>query len=162
MRTTRKTTSAAVAALALTVTVLTGGPASASGHTILRDGFEGNIPLTAPNPTAVIGGVSPAGAPWILDDSSRVRVREDGRISVNLRGLVLAPTGLNPVAMVAASLVCGDMVVDSTDPFPLSVPTGNGHLSTMIDVPDDCADPVVLIRNANTPGTLGGYFAFTA
>jgi hypothetical protein len=162
MRTTRKTTSAAlIAAAALAVTVLTSGPASASGHTILRDGFEGNIPLTEPNPTAVIGGVSPAGAPWVLDDSSRVRVREDGRISVSLRGLVLTRTGVNPVGMVAASLVCGDMVVDSTDPFALSMPKGNGRISTRIDVPGDCDDPVVLIRNANTPGTLGGYFAFT-
>jgi hypothetical protein len=161
MRTTRKSTLSAIAAAALAVTALTAGPAAASGHTILRDGFEGNIPATEPNPTPVIGGVNSAGAPWILDDRSRVRVREDGRITISLRGLVLTRTGENPVAMVAASLVCGDMVVDSTDPFELSVPKGNGHLSTRIDVPDDCDDPVVLIRNANNPAGLGGYFAFT-
>jgi hypothetical protein len=161
MRITRKTTSAAVAAVALAATVLTAAPASASGHTILRDGFEGNIPLTEPNPTPVIGGVNPAGAPWILNDRSRVRVREDGRITISLRGLVLTRTGENPVPLVAASLVCGDMVVDSTDAFELSVPKGNGHLSAHIDVPDDCDDPVVLIRNANNPAGLGGYFAFT-
>ncbi len=161
MRTTRKTTSAAIAAVALAVTVLTGGPASASGHTILRDGFEGNIPLTEPNPTPVIGGVNPAGGAWVLDDRSRVRVREDGRITISLRGLVLTRTGENPVGLVAASLVCGDEVVDSTDPFDLSIPKGNGHVSTRIDVPDDCDDPVVLIRNANNPAGLGGYFAFT-
>ena len=164
MRTTPRSRSAAVAAVAavaLALTVLTGGAAAASGHTILRDGFEGNIPLTEPNPTPVIGGVNPAGAPWVLSDRSRVRVREDGRITISLRGLVLTRTGANPVALVAASLVCDDMVVDSTDPFSLSIPKGNGHLSTRIDVPDDCDDPVVLIRNANTPGVLGGYFAFT-
>jgi hypothetical protein len=161
MRITRKTTSAAVAAVALAATVLTAAPASASGHTILRDGFEGNFPLTDPSATPVIGGVNPAGAPWILNDRSRVRVREDGRITISLRGLVLTRTGENPVPLVAASLVCGDMVVDSTDPFELSVPEGNGHLSTRIDVPDDCDDPVVLIRNANNPAGLGGYFAFT-
>ncbi|GAA2722125.1 hypothetical protein [Cellulomonas aerilata] len=155
MRTTRKTTSAAVAAVALAATILTGGPASASGHTILRDGFEGNL---VPGPT--IAGVPSAGRPWILDDSSRVRVREDGRITVNIRGLIFANGDPNPVPFVAASLVCGGAVVDSTEPFDLSVPKGNGHTSQRISVPDDCDDPVVLIRNASGDA-LGGYFAFT-
>jgi hypothetical protein len=161
MRTSRKTTLTAIAAAALAVTTLSAGPAGASGHTILRDGFEGNFPLTDPSATPVIGGVNPAGAPWVLDERSRVRVREDGRITISLRGLVLTRTGENPVPLVAASLVCGDEAVDSTDAFDLSVPGGNGHLSTRIDVPDDCDDPVVLIRNANNPAGLGGYFAFT-
>ena len=161
MRTTRTTTSATIAAVALAVTVLTGGPASASGHTILRDGFEGNVPLTAPGATPVIGGVNPAGRGWILDDSSRVRVREDGRITVSIRGLIFSNGDPNVVPLVAASLVCGDAVVDSTEPFELSVPKGNAHTNQRIAVPDDCDDPVVLIRNASNPAGFGGYFAFT-
>jgi hypothetical protein len=162
MRTSRRiTTLSAVAAAALAVTTLTAGPAAASGHTILRDGFEGNVPLTEPNATPVIGGVNPAGRGWILDERSRVRVREDGRITVSIRGLIFSNGDPNVVPLVAASLVCGDEVVDSTAPFDLSIPKGNGHVSTRIDVPDDCDDPVVLIRNANNPAGLGGYFAFT-
>jgi hypothetical protein len=158
MRTTRKTTSAAIAAVALAVTVLTGGPAAASGHTLLRDGFEGNL---VPGP--VIGEVASAGRAWTLDDSSRVRVREDGRITVSIRGLIFANGDPNPVPFVAASLVCGGQdgtVVDSTKPFRLSVPKGNGHTNQVLDVPDGCDDPIVLIRNAAGPA-LGGYFAFT-
>jgi hypothetical protein len=160
MRTTLTLTTAMTAVLA--AGLMTAGPAAAhGGDTILRSGFEGNIPLTAPNPTPVIGGVNPAGAPWILDDNSKVRVREDGRISVKLRGLVLTNTGLNPIGFVAASLVCDDKVVDTTERFELSIPEGDGRTDQVIDVPKDCDDPVVLIRNANTPGVLGGYFAFT-
>lgn len=163
MRTSRKSTLSVVAA-ALAVTVLTGVPATASGHTVLRDGFEGNVPLTEPGATPVIGGVNPAGRGWILDERSRVRVREDGRITVSIRGLIFSNGDPNVVPLVAASLVCGGetgTVADSTDPFPLSVPRGNAHTSQRIDVPDDCDDPVVLIRNAANPAGLGGYFAFT-
>lgn len=165
MRTIRKTTLPAIAAAALAVTTLTAGPALADHHgphTILRSGFEGNVPLTAPNPTPVFGGVNPAGRGWILDDNSRVRVRADGRITISIRGLIFDNGDPNVVASVAASLVCGGAVVDSTEPFPLSIPEGNAHLSTRIDVPADCDDPVVLIRNAGNPAGLGGYFAFTA
>jgi hypothetical protein len=160
MRTSRKSTLSAVAAAALAVTVLTGVPAAASGHTILRDGFEGNIPPTQGGP--VIGGVNSAGAPWVLKDSSRVRVREDGRITVVLRGLVIVD-GRQPASAVLASLVCGGMGGTEearTLPFPLN-PRGNGHTSQRIDVPEDCDDPIVLIRNASAFPTVGGYFAFT-
>ena len=165
MRTSRKSTLSALAAAALAVTVLTGAPAAAqSGHTILRDGFRGNVPLTQPNPTPVLVTgvivVNPAGRVWILDERSRVRVREDGRITVSIRGLIFSNGDPNVVPLVAATLVCDGMVGDSTDPFRLSVPRGNAHTSQRIDVPDDCDDPVVLFRNA-AGASLGGYFAFT-
>ena len=63
--------SAAITA-ALVVTATSAGPAMASGHSILRENFEGTFPLTDPvNPSPVIAGVSPGGAPWVLDDDSR-------------------------------------------------------------------------------------------
>ena len=60
----------------------------------------------------------------------------------------------------AASLVCGDMVVDSTRAFAVS-PDGNGSISDRIGEfdEDDCDNPTVLVRNA-TGATLGSYFAF--
>ena len=145
---------------ALVFTVLSTGPALASGHTILRSGFEGVIPLTDPvNPSPVIGGVSPAGAPWVLDANSRTRVREDGRITVVVRHLVIpGRVPGNPVAMMAASLVCDDMVVDSTRAFAVS-PEGNGRVTDRITATKHCGDPVVLVRNATDPAGLGAYFA---
>jgi hypothetical protein len=58
----------------------------------------------------------------------------------------------------AASLVCDDMVVASTAPFAVDK-AGNGKTSDRIRVPDDCDDPLVLIRNAANPAGLGSYFA---
>jgi hypothetical protein len=156
---TRSLSTAVTAAVA--ATVLVAGPAAASGHTILRDTFDGTFPLTDPvNPSPVIADVNPGGAPWVLKENSRVRVREDGRLTLVVRGLVIpGRTPGNPVAMMAASLVCGDEVVDSTDAFPVDE-DGNGRINARIMVPEDCEDPIVLVRNASSPdGELGAYFA---
>jgi hypothetical protein len=145
---------------ALVVVATTAGPAMASGHSILREDLAGTFPVTDPvSPSPVIAGVSPGGAPWVLDDGSHVRVREDGRITVVVRHLVI-PDRVpgNPVAMMAASLVCDDMVVDSTQAFPVT-PEGDGSISDRITATDDCDDPVVLVRNATDPEALGSYFA---
>ena len=155
-RTTRTVTTGLAAALA--ATLLAASPAVASGHSILREDLMGTFPLTDPvNPSPTIAGVDPGGAPWVIDDDSEVRVREDGRITVELDHLVIpGRTPGNPALFMAASLVCDDMVVSTTDRFPVD-PDGNGETSDHIWVPDDCDDPIVLIRNA-TNG-LGAYFA---
>ena len=148
---------------ALLVTAAPAGPALASGHTILRENLEGVRPLTDPvDPSPVIAGVSPGGAPWLLDEDSRVRVREDGRITVVVSHLVI-PDRVpgNPVPMMAASLVCDDVVFDSTQAFAVS-PEGDGHISDRIAEVDDCDNPIVLVRNATDPAALGAYFAIAA
>ncbi len=155
--------SRSVLARSLAVTTVLGlslfsaAPAMASGHTLLRDGFEGNIPQTMPNPTPVFGGVLPAGAPWVLDDHSEVRLREDGRIRIRLDDLIVPARGDNPAPMMFASLLCGGKVVDSTPAFAVDV-EGDGRFRGEVDVPKKCHDPQVLIRNA---GGTQAYFAFT-
>lgn len=117
-----------------------------SGHSILRADLVGSLPAPA---SPVIAGVNPGGAPWVNGPSS-VRVREDGRITVKIKGLVIPPprgTGVNPVASVVATLVCDAMVTSSTDPFALDA-AGNGKTSDEIMVPKDCDDPAVLIQPA--------------
>ena len=148
---------------ALVVTVTTAGPATASGHSILREDLEGTFPLSdLVNASPVIAGVSPGGAPWVLDEGSQVRVREDGRITVVVNHLVI-PDRVpgNPVPLMAASLVCDDVVVDSTQAFAVS-PEGDGHISDRIAEVDDCDNPIVLVRSATTLPTLGSYFAVAA
>jgi hypothetical protein len=146
-RTNRVLSSAAAVALALVT--LTAGPALADGsggHSVLRAPLMGSNPAPA-SPT--IAGVKPGGAPWV-NGPSKVRVREDGRITVTIRGLVIPPprgTGVNPIASVVATLVCDDMVRDSTAPFALSA-AGNGSTSDVISVPRHCDDPAVLIQPA--------------
>ena len=161
MRKFRSVLAQAIAVTAvLVVTATTAAPAMASGHSLLREHFVGTIPLNQPNASPIIAGVSPGGAPWVLDADSHVRVREDGRITVVVNHLVIpGRVPPNPVATMAASLVCGDVVVDSTAPFAVS-PDGNGSISDRIGEfdEDECDNPTVLVRNATGP-TLGAYFA---
>jgi len=156
--------STAIAA-ALLVAATTAAPAMASGHSILREDLQGTFPLTDPvNASPVIAGVSPGGAPWVVAAGSKVRVREDGRITVDVKGLVIpGRVPGNPISLMAASLVCDGMVIDSTQPFAVS-PDGDGYISDRISETDDddCDYPVVLIRNATNPAALGAYFAFAA
>jgi len=137
------------AAVALAIMTLTAGPALAdgsSGRSVLREALVGSMPAPA---SPAIAGVNPGGAPWV-NGKSTVRVRQDGRISVNITGLVIPPprgTGVNPIAAVVATLVCGGTVTASTEPFALSA-TGDGSTRTVISVPRRCDDPEVLIQPA--------------
>ena len=147
---------------ALVITATTAGPAMASGHSLLREHFQGIAGANdLVNPTQPIAGVTAGGAQWVLDADSQVRLREDGRITVVVNHLVIpGRVPPNPVDFMAASLVCDDVVVDSTRPFAVS-DDGNGSISDRIGEfdEDDCGNPIVLVRNATGP-TLGSYFAF--
>ena len=66
-------------------------------------------------------------------------------------------TGVNPVASVVATLVCGDEVETSTAPFALNT-AGDGSTSDVIAGTRHCEDPVVLIQPA---GNRAVYIAST-
>ena len=139
------------AAVALAITTFSAAPAFAheagsSGRTLLSAQLVGSMPAPA---SPLIAGINPGGAPWV-NGPSPVRVRENGRITVTVRGLVIPSppgTGVNPVPSVVATLVCGNMVQDSTEPFALDM-AGNGKTSDMITVPAKCDAPAVLIQPA--------------
>jgi len=137
------------AAAALAIVTLAAGPALAEGsggHSVVRAPLVGSMPAPA---SPVIAGIKPGGAPWV-NGPGEARVREDGRITVTISGLVIPPprgTGVNPIAAVVATLVCGDMAASSTMPFALSA-AGNGSTTEAIPVPDHCNDPAVLIQPA--------------
>jgi hypothetical protein len=151
-RTGRVLTAATISALAFTALSVApafadGGEGSRGGNSVvLRAELVGSNPAPA---SPVVAGINPGAVPWVIDRST-VRVREDGRIRVKITGLVIPPpigTGVNPVASVVATLVCGDTVADSTEPFALS-PAGNGSIRERISVPKSCEDPTVLIQPA--------------
>ena len=134
----------ATAVAALAALALTASPALAdggSGHSILRAPLVGSMPADAP-----IAGVTPGGAPWV-NGPSKARVREDGRIEVKIKGLIIPTTGVNPVASVVATLVCDGAVESSTAPFALNA-AGDGSTSDVITGTRHCEDPIVLIQPA--------------
>lgn len=149
MHLTRSNRLLSTSAAVLAIVTLTAGPALAdgsSGHSVLRAPLMGSSPIPE-GPT--IANVPPGGSRWV-NGPSRVRVREDGRITVTIRGLVLASSNSNPFGSVVATLVCDNMVTASTAPFGLSTGEGGGDGSTSdkISVPRHCDNPAVLIQPA--------------
>lgn len=138
-------TVAVAAGATLAVGLLAATPALAhdGGETLVQGALVGSNPAPASPP---IAGINPGAAPWV-NDPSFARVREDGRTDVRINGLIIPTRGSNPIPSVVATLVCGDAVVGSTAPFPLS-PEGDGSTRDQLVVPAECEDGLVLIQPA--------------
>jgi hypothetical protein len=156
-------TAALVAGAVLGLTTLVAPAASASdgssghhrsGHTILRAELMGSMPADQGGPT--IAGVTPGGAPWVIDESL-ARVRQDGRVRVRVEGLVIPGRGTGPVTMISASVVCNNMVVGTTKSVPLDM-EGDARLDGMVWLPKYCHMPRVLV---NPNGNAAVYIAAT-
>jgi hypothetical protein len=117
--------------------------------------FRSTVVGSAPN--TVLAGVPSGGAPWTVANG-QARLQGDSELRVNIEGLLLINThipGLDgttgPVRAVLASLVCGNTVVASTNAVPLDV-RGNAEIRGMVNVPNPCFAPAVLVR-ISTVGT---------
>jgi hypothetical protein len=109
-------------------------------------------PIVGSNPGVTIAGVKSGGAPWVVSRGFAV-LNDEGRLRVNLRGLILPSVGTpGPVTAVAASLVCGDVVAATTDSVLLSV-EGNAEIRAKLQVPSPCLGTMLLIRAAAFNGT---------
>lgn len=95
-------------------------------------------------------GVKPGGAPWVLKSGS-VRLTSDGRLDLEVRGLVIPTTGTaSPVTTITASLYCGadanTTPADTTQPVPIST-AGNARIKDRsFSVPSTCLAPVILVH----------------
>src|SRR6266576_945239 len=108
-------------------------------------------PIVGSNPGATIAGVKSGGAPWVVSHGFAV-LNDEGRLRVDLRGLILPSMGTpGPVTAVAASGVCGDSVAATTDSVLLSV-DGNAEIHAKLQVPSPCLGTIV-IRAAAFNGT---------
>jgi hypothetical protein len=145
-----------LAALAAGTLAVAAVPAAAdSGRNLLNADLTPTTPAFPP-----VAGVTAGGRPWAITEGE-VRVRRDGSIRVEVEGLVIpvAPfNGTNPVASLAASLVCGGSVVSTTGTVPFS-PAGDATIRSTVAVPPTCADPIVLL---NPGGNAAVYIAVTS
>jgi hypothetical protein len=151
---------AAVVALAALVAsaAVSGGDARA----VLK--FDTMAPVVAPytGPTNPIRGVPGGGVPWVLS-SANGKLRSDGRLHVEVEGLVLASTGANPVATFKAIVSC--LSIDSTgapstvnvatDPVPATT-TGDAEIDARVNLPSPCFAPIVFVTSGG-----GSWFAVT-
>jgi len=128
------------------------------GH---RDGILLDTSLAPSVPSdPMLNGATAGGAPWVLRNGE-ARLRRDGRLRVEIRGLVIPVAPGNgtpgPVTTVNASLYCGASTTPagSTPSAPISR-RGNAELAGSITVPAKCLAPTVLIH---PNGSTAAYIA---
>ncbi len=113
---------------------------------------DGSFPNVTRN---VVRGVNPAGQLWVIADL-RARVKMDGSIKIDGRGLLLAggnAIGTNANASVFATLICeaaAPFVERNTDAAGVALePNGDFRIDDILSpAPNGCANPVLLIRSA--------------
>ena len=157
----RKIMAAAVAAFLLVLGLALQSTASGSGGKDVLD-WDVMAPVDAPftgtaNPIRGLGG---GGVPWAVD-RAKGELRSDGRLEVEVEGLVLVSTGANPSPTFVGRVNCltpaqpvnGETV--STDPVPAS-PDGDAEIDAHVNLPDPCYAPIVFVTNE-----AGRWFAVT-
>ncbi|HEX5015595.1 MAG TPA: hypothetical protein VFV72_15730 [Candidatus Limnocylindrales bacterium] len=105
----------------------------------------------------VLHGITGGGVPWVID-AGRAKLFADGRLEVEVDGLVLATTGTNPIPTGRAIVTCSSAAVASTDAVPFS-PTGDALVTARVDLPDTCLAPAVFF--AGVTGAGDRWFAVT-
>jgi hypothetical protein len=141
--------------LFLLVGVLLALPAAGSADDrILR--FDTMVGVVRPFTGAAnaIRGVNGGGQPWAVA-KAQGDLRADGRLEIEVEGLVLVSTGLNPSATFRAIVSClttadGLTVTTSnvtTQQFP-ATPTGDSEIEAVVTLPSPCIAPIVFVTNS--------------
>ncbi len=169
----RRTRSLRIALLvgALAAIVAAGTVLAEDGNRGISDGDHGNNgngkilnATLAGIPASLTGqpfmGATGGGVPWQID-RGRAKLSMDGRLKVDVRGLVLAAgtsKGTNPIATGHALVSCSGAVVAMSGPVPFST-TGDARVDTMVSLPASCLAPVVFFAGITANGDR--WFAVT-
>lgn len=137
-------------ALLTALTIALASNAAAGGRKVLDATMTG-----LPVPLTVIAGITGAGAPWVIDEG-RARLFADGRIHVDVEGLVIpGRVPPNPVDFGKAVVSCNGVFADDTALVPFS-DDGNATVDDVVTLPAQCQGVTVFFTS---PG--GGWFAVT-
>ena len=154
--------------------VLVLGPASATGRgapKILEFDTMVGVPRPYTGATNAIRGVPGGGLPWVVDEA-KGELAVDGRIEVEVEGLVLDPddpqvpaelAGTNPIPNFKAIVSClstpdgaaATTVNVETGLFPATA-TGESKIEDTVDLPEPCIAPIVFVTSPT-----GAWFAAT-
>jgi hypothetical protein len=129
---------------------------AASVATVIASGrgtFSSTM-IGLPSSGLVVAGVTGAGAPWTIAQGSAT-LTSDGRLHVEVQGLVLTSNGTNPVNTGKAVVACDGETPVITDAVPFS-DQGNATVNAVVSLPSPCLAPVVFFTNAS-----GRWFAVT-
>jgi hypothetical protein len=94
-----------------------------------------------PTAALVVDGVTGGGLPWVLDDG-HAKLFADGRLEVEVEGLVLVRDGTNPVTAGHAIVTCNGAPVATTATVPFSA-AGDATVLAHVDLPSPCLAPAV-------------------
>jgi hypothetical protein len=168
------TATMAIVGTTATVQAVAASPAHHDHHSAVMLRFSTMTPVTGPyvgsaNP---IRGIAGGGLPWILT-SGRGSLRTDGRLTVRVRGLVLADQapvpvqlrGKNPFADFRAVVSCQSIGAGNTATVT-NVSTanfranaaGDSLIRTTVKLPRPCIAPIVFVTG---PAGTDVWFAVT-
>jgi hypothetical protein len=111
----------------------------------------------------LIRGVPAGGAAWVVLGGAVGQLTLDGQLNVEVRGLVLDSTHMNPVPNFRGLVSClsiGDdgevsTVNISTEDFPADT-DGNSTITAAVELPSPCFAPIIFVTS---PG--GAWFSIT-
>ena len=140
--------------------------ASAGGNSVKVLKFERMAPVVAPftGSTNPIRGISGGGVPWSIE-SGVGQLRADGRLHIEVVGLIIPARSNNPISAFRGVVNCltPDSPMDGinlvTDPFPATM-TGDAEIDATVDLPDTCVAPIIFVTNG-TGDPPGAWFATT-
>jgi hypothetical protein len=149
--------------LALATTLVLGGlavtGAAADSQRKLVDSQLVGLPDALKGQTLL--GVPAGGLPWRID-AGRARLFADGRLDVQVEGLVLAAgarEGTNPIPNGRAILSCGGSVAAMSAVVPFSA-TGDAVVTDQITLPSVCVAPTIFFAGVPAPNAVA-WFAVT-
>jgi hypothetical protein len=143
---------------ALVALVAAGATGASGGNRKVLDATMAGIPSSLAG--QVFMGATGGGLPWRLS-SGRAKLWSDGRLKVEVEGLVLAAganEGRNPIPTGRALVSCAGVVVAMSDPVPYS-PEGDAEVEAVVALPESCLAPVVFF--AGNTGAGPRWFAVT-
>jgi hypothetical protein len=137
------------------------GLGSGDGRKVLEARVLAGLPQAYTGAPGAIRGVNGAGAAWSIGDAE-ADLRSDGRLEIEVQGLIVTVRGNNPLAQFGATVSC-QTIVDGA-PAVTNVRTalfdanaaGDAQTEQDVDLPTPCIAPIVFVT---TPG--GAWIATT-
>jgi hypothetical protein len=152
---------------AVGLAVAFGAMAGSNSAKVLK--FERMAPVVPPFtgtsvPQNPIRGLNGGGVPWSIESGTGY-LRADGRLHIEVQGLIIPARGSNPIDFFRGVVNC--LTPDApmagvnlvTDPVP-ATDAGDATIDATLDLPDACVAPIIFVTNG-TGSAPGAWFATT-
>ena len=94
-------------------------------------------------------GLTRGGAPWVISEGT-ARLRANGDLRVEVEGLIIPTTGVNPVPRLSATVACNGIALPPTATVSFST-TGDAVIEAHLTLPSRCLAPAVLLNPNGDP-----------